>query len=217
MKKLIGLMIAICLVALPCVTLYSADSSTTTTVTANVTPIFAIELSTGAAVNFTDVDAGQSFVLPDGRTSGDGQNDAEVICRTNLGQQWCLKGSATALSAGLTADNLLIYVPSNAYNRNEAAGSNAISGGMSFSERWYNIWTSPTKVYQDYNTTGNYNTTPNGTLLTFSFALSPSGQVAMDNGTPLVPGDDYSLGGGNTLGSGSYSATITYTMTTTLT
>ena len=216
-KKFLVLVAVVCMLVAVCGISYGADSSASTGVTANVSSVFALELSKGAALAFTNVDGSQGFVLPDGRVNGDGKNDAEIICRTNLGQQWCLKVGAT-LGTGMTADNLLVYVPSNAYDRNKASGSNAITGGLSFAAGWYNIWTTPTKVYQDFNNAGGYNTTPNGTLITFSYALCPVGKFTVsDGGTPLNPNDDIVIGGGHTLASGSYTANITYTMTTTLT
>ncbi len=193
---------------------FASESQINSSVTASVDGTFSVEFyprpglddpdaniqfPSGGPITFTNVDPTETIVYPDGRAEGDGKSDVGILCLSNTGEQFYLKIHMT--SATVDDDNLIVYIPANVTYRNDGS----TLGGVQHSEGWYPLWKdSAHTVYQaDSN---HWNTIPWGTLMTFSFALVPSGKFTPSQGQPC---------NGEPLSSGSHSATIYYTMTTT--
>ncbi len=216
MKRLALLGLIMAMVILGGNYVFADESQISSLVTANVQNTFTvafyprsgvdnpdpnIQFPSGGPILFTDVDPSETIVYPDGRAENDGKSDVGILCLSNIGQQFYLKIHMT--SATIEDDNLVVYIPAKAYNRNQDPSEEL--GGVQHSEGWYPLWKdTPHTVYMaDSN---HWNTLSWGTLLTFSFALIPSGQFTPDVGVPC---------NGTPLSAGSHSATIYYTMSTT--
>ncbi len=213
MKKLIVLVLA---VALGMVSYAFADTTATATVSATVNGDFNVEFypRTGidnadskiifpsGAIDFPAITGEETMVYPEGRKANDGFSDIGILCLSNLANnvtanRWGLKMRA---SGNIPPDNLVVYIPEYAYNRNAPSGSNTL-GGMQKSKGWYKVETSDMLIYKaDDN---HLLTTQWGTLMTFSFAIIPSGKFT-DSGREIC--------NGSALPSGSYSASIIFTM-----
>src|SRR3989338_2187771 len=155
----------------------AADSTQATTVTISVQNVFSMEFYTdpnviySTAVPFTNIDPEKSIVLADGRTENDGKSDTGVVCRSNAGLTWFLKLHMTP-SAPLTADKVRYYIDQ-PFNRNTGARSD---GSLTQTVNWYPFNTAPATIYTS-GAQDNSNL-PFGTLVTFNFAIAPSGLEA---------------------------------------
>ncbi len=206
MRKLLLSLMAMAFVVLVAGFAIAADDYTaTSTVTADVGSVFEIafysdtniQFPTGGPITFTDVDASQSMVYPDGRAEGDGKSDVGLLLLSNDGGDVNLKVHV----AGIDNDNFVVYIPNEVYYRN----TGETLGGLQHSEGWYAMWNAPHTIYTA--DAGHLLTAPLGTLITLSYAIVPSGHLE-DGGVTVCSGDP--------LGGGSHSATIFYTLTNTL-
>jgi hypothetical protein len=155
------------------------------------------------AITFPAITGTETMVYPQGRSENDGKSDIGVLCLSNLANnvttnRWGLKMKMTG---NIPSDNIIVYIPEFAYDRN-ITGSNTL-GGIQRSKGWYKVETSDILIYKADDS--HLLTTQWGTLMTFSFAIIPSGKF-MD-GTRQVCN-------GPALPAGSYSASIIFTMTT---
>lgn len=155
------------------------------------------------AITFPAITGTETVVYPQGRSESDGKSDIGVLCLSNLANEvvanrWGLK---MRMTGNIPSDNLIVYIPEFAYDRN-VTGTNTL-GGVQKSEGWYKVETSDMLIYKadDYHLL----TTPWGTLMTFSFAIIPSGKFS--DGTRQVCD-------GQPLSGGTYSASILFTMAT---
>ena len=210
MKKLLAILAVTFML---CSVAYAAEVSTSTAVSVTVNPVFGIEFYTdtnvadGSSLGFPTIDSsniGDAMILPTGRSSGDGLSDAGILCLSNTGEDWALQINLDSSTAGLTSDNLAVYVPGSAYYRNDgtALGSNKTEG-------WYQMWDAPESVYiaDEYHV----NNTPFGTLMTFSYAILPQGNATINSGLAT----EYTIGGGSAISAATHAASVKYTMTTT--
>ena len=143
---------------------------------------------TGGPVTWTGVDPTSNLVKADGDHTD--ASDVGLVCKSNIGDTWYVKIHETSA----TLDGKLKFylpIPVNRNTGGDADGSLAYTTPAD-GEDWPVIPGSADVVY----TSGANDTisTPFGTLLAFTFAVNPEGLAA----------------------GSSHSATITYTMTTTL-
>ncbi len=170
----------------------AAESTKATTVAISLQNIFSMEFYTdpnivySTVVPFTNIDPEKSMVLADGRKDNDGKSDTAVVCRSNAGIVWYLKLHLTP-AAPLTSDKVKYYIDQ-PYNRNTGGRAD---GSLTQTANWYSFSIAPTTIYT--SGTQDISNLPFGTLITFNFAIAPSGLEAGK----------------------SYSAAITYTLTTT--
>lgn len=169
----------------------AVDISSTTNVSISIQQAFSIQFYTDSnvvystTVPFSSIDPSQSMVYPDGRKVNDGKSDVGIICLSNAGKTWYLKLSVQT-TASLTADKMRYYMDQ-PYNRNTGGRAD---GTLSQPARWYPLSSTPTTVYS--SGAQDQSNLPFGTLVTFNYALDPSGLEAGQ----------------------AYSAVITYTLTT---
>jgi len=188
----VGLIVIWCLLFFSTYNVYPETVTVQATGIFAVSEIFGIEFYTDSNVlysnnvPFTNMDALETFVYPDGRSSGDGKSDNGIVCKSNVGSTWYLKlhGEPTA---PFTLAKIYYYL-SQPWNRTEGATAD---GQLAQGSAWYNLPSSSTVVY----TAGTLDkmNTPDGTLCMFSFAINPSG---LKSGT-------------------TYSCTVIYTLTVT--
>jgi len=142
-----------------------------------------------ATVPFSKFDPSATFALPDGRAPYDGKSDVGVYCMSNDPVTWYLKMSITA---GTIPDGKLKYYLS---QPTKWDGTQSVTtNGTIFPDppEWTAIPKGTTKTIYRSGSNDTINS-PFGTLATLNFQLDPSGLNAETT----------------------YSATITYTMTTT--
>jgi hypothetical protein len=186
-----ALFIVISLTLLGAVT-EAAENNQVTNISISIQRIFSLEFYTdenvlySGTVPFSNVDPTKPLVYPNGREENDGKSDVGAVCRSNSGSTWYLKLHLLA-AHGLAPENLKYYIDQ-PYNRNTSARTD---GALAQPPNWYPFRPTAFTVY----TAGDSDKSnlPFGTLLTFSYALNPAGLEAGK----------------------SYSAAITYTMTTT--
>lgn len=156
------------------------------------------------AITFPAITGTETMVYPQGRSENDGKSDIGVLCLSNLANnvttnRWGLKMKMTG---NIPSDNIIVYIPEYAYNRNAPTGSNTL-GGIQRAKGWYKVETSDMLIYKaDDN---HLLTTQWGTLITFSFAVIPSGKFT-DGARQVCDGQ--------ALAAGSYSASVIFTMAT---
>lgn len=158
--------------------IYQQTAATETSKTSNINILVQNVLSTefyvdekvvySDVVPFTNVDPNKSMVYADGRLENDGKSDTGIVCKSNAGVNWQFKLHAIP-TPPLTADKLKYYV-SQPYNRNTGG---LADGTLARSAWWYAFSSTPTTIYSSgFHDTSNL---PFGTLITFNFALDPSG------------------------------------------
>ena len=180
---------------MPCVVDAATSTSATQQARASVTSAFRAEffVPDGAhivydrLVPFTGVDPTKDFILPDTRAVNDGKSDIGIYCKSSLNIPWFIKIGITG--GNLPADKLKFYMGQpTVWN-----GSASITTDGAVTPNPPD-WTAIPKgtnmtIYQSgSNDTVN---TPFGTLATINFQLDPEGILG-----------------------GSYTAIVTYTMTT---
>jgi hypothetical protein len=191
-----------------------AATTVTATVSATVNTDFNIAFYPRPSMNETDanitfptgvitfpaIKGNETIVYPTGRSQGDGKSDIGLLGLSNLpngGTQW---GIEMQMSGNIPPDNIVVYVPANAYFRNTTP---ATALATAKTAGWYKAETSQVVLYRaDVN---HLLTDPWGTLLTLSFAIIPSGKFT--DGTRVVCN-------GNPLPAGSYSGSALFTMAT---
>ena len=167
------------------------DNSATTSLSISIQQAFAAEFYTDSnvvystMVPFTNVDPSQSMVYADGRKINDGKSDVGVICLSNAGKPWYLKIHVT--TTGTLAPDKVKYYMDQPYNRNTGGRAD---GTLAQPAKWYPFPSTPATVYS--SGAQDESNLPFGTLVTFNYALDPSGLAA----------------------GAAYSAVITYSITT---
>ncbi len=214
MKKLLTCISTLVMVLAICVYAFAATApALTSAVTGTVSTVFSVVFYPRTGIDKTDeniqfpngqvvfgaIDPTKSIVYPTGRSESDGKSDVGILGLCNTGASWGLKMHQT----GIPSDNFGIYIPAAAYNRNVDPAE--VLGGLQHSEGWYKAWTSAHTVY--IADASHKNTLPWGTLLTFSFAVVPTGKLVPDLGETFD---------GSPLPSGPVNVTVYYTMTTSL-
>ena len=195
--------------------LFAASSTVQSDFSATVTGVFQIAFYPRAGIDVSDptiqfpngqvtfpaiTDLAVPMVYPTGRAERDGKSDVGILCLTNTGDPWNLKIHMVSTTIG--HDNFIVYIPANAYFRNNDPAT--ALGGVNFQEGWWKMWDVPTTVYAVYD---HYSVNmPWGTLLTFNFAIVPSGKLSLKQPLDTCNGDP--------LSTGTHTATIYYTMTT---
>ena len=195
MKKILLSLILVLSVIFAGSYVYAAEAAQNSSVTVTVGSIFEasffdqnISYPTGGPLTWTNVDPQSNLERPDGYTVG--QGDVGLVCITNTGDTWYVKLNLTTATLD---DKALFYLPQPT-NRNLSSDSD---GTLAYAtpgagDAWPVIPDTATVVYTaGYNDTIN---SPFGTLLSFNFAIDPTGLTA----------------------GSSHNATITYTMTTVL-
>jgi hypothetical protein len=136
-------------------------------------------------ITFSNVDPSSAYNYPDGRSEGDGKSDIGLVAKSNQGVAWYLKIGIN--SGSPLVDKLGAYM-SQPWNRN---WDSPADGGRAHGDNWWNVPASATTIYTA-GPAGDYTNTPFGTLATLSYKI---------DGTSMSPG--------------SYSGTVTYTLTQT--
>jgi hypothetical protein len=141
-------------------------------------------------ITFSNIDPNKSFALPDGRAVGDGKSDVGISCKSSGTAQWFLK---IGITAGNMPDNKLKYYLSQPYIWDNEHGVSIQTNGTIIPDPpgWTPIPRNGTTTVYSSGTNDTSNI-PLGTLLTLSFQVDTMGLTA-----------------------GTYSATVTYTMSTT--
>ena len=142
------------------------------------------------------------------------KSDVGILCISNTGADWKLGIHMTTSSPSLTWDNFVVYVPEFGYYRNIegtelAAGGGGYLGGAE-AKRWNRMpLDNPMRVFTG---SGDYaNTAPWGTLMTFGFAIVPSGSLTLSPLDEYFP--NFQVCNGTPIDAGSHNVTIKYTMT----
>lgn len=166
-----------------------------------------IKSPTGA-MTFPPITGSESMVYPSNRSANDGFSDIGILCLSNLANnvpanRWGLK---MRMTGNIPSDNIVVYVSGAAWDRNATTSTNL--GGVQMATGWNKVPTTDTLLYRaDDN---HLFTTTWGTLMTFSFAIVPSGKLT-------VAGQQYpNVCQGSPLPAGSYNASIIFTMTTSI-
>lgn len=139
-------------------------------------------------VPFTNINPAKSFALPDGRAENDGKSDVGVYCISADNKPWSLRIGVTG---GNIPENKLKYYASQPYIWDGSTSTQTDGVIIPNPSAWTAV---PIGAGAVIYTSGLKDTVniPFGTLVTISFQLDPAG-----------------------LTSGPYTATVTYTMSTT--
>lgn len=170
---------------------WADESSTVTTIAISLQHVFSMEFYTDTnvissnALAFTNVDPNKSMAYPEGRTENDGKSDIGIVCKSNAGTLWYFKVQLRP-NPDLPADKVKYFVDQ-PYNRNTGGRAD---GALAQDVKWHPFSETPTTIYTSGVT--DQSNLPYGTLITLSYALDP---VGLDTNK-------------------SYSAVVTYTMTT---
>lgn len=138
-------------------------------------------------VPFTNIDPAATFALADGRTVNDGKSDVGLYCISSHGSPWYLK---IGITAGNMPENKLKYYLGQPYIWNGTASVPTDGTITPNPPAWAAIPKGSGTVIYSSGSMDTVNA-PFGTLATINFQLDPSG-----------------------ISSGNYTATVTYTMTT---
>ena len=174
---------------------YAADVTKSTDITISVGTAFRIEFYPpdgthvvySTAVPFTNVDPASTFALPDGRAVNDGKSDVGLYCISSEGSTWYLK---IGITAGNIPDNKLKYYLSQPTMWNGTTSVSTDGVTTPSPAAWAAIPKASSTVIYQSGSVDKVNT-PFGTLATINFQLDTAG-----------------------FSSGNYTATVTYTMTT---
>ncbi len=204
---------------------FASEDIETSVVAATVNPIFAIEFYPRVGPYPDQADAG--ILYPDGQVTFpaidplsqeamvysalkppvvpgvDAPSDVGVLCFSNTDEDWGLK--IHMVSTTVASNNFVVYLSDPTKIATYRNTGESLGGGQK-NEGWHPLWKAGEIIYK---TDSNHkNTPPWGTLLTFTYAIIPSGQFELDDGTVVCNG--YPLTGVT------HDLTIFYTMTTTL-
>jgi hypothetical protein len=174
---------------------HAADATRATDINISVTSAFKVEFYPpdgthvvySTSVPFTNIDPTQTFALADGRTVNDGKSDVGLYCISSDGSTWYLK---IGISAGTIPPSKLKYYISQPYMWNGTTSVPTDGTVTPNPPAWTAIPKGSSTVVYQSGSMDRINT-PFGTLITINYQLDTAG-----------------------MSSGSFTATVTYTMTT---